>query len=154
MIDLIVKEDFHGPTLLELLPVLENITGTIDIKWSNTKAEQAALISNSKRDFRLYVPDLSIMERSASALGLRYTLDSMVNEAARLALLYRKSYNWRAFTEGVGIAVSRSLITKISADAVRKGHKPRLAAIATETLLDGISPIDADVLLRLAVLQG
>jgi hypothetical protein len=94
------------------------------------------------------------MERAATALGQPYVFDTGLLATALTSLTSRKAYNWRAFSEGVGTAITRSLITRLSAGAIRKGVTPRLANIASECLIEGINPIDADVLLRLRVLRG
>jgi hypothetical protein len=154
MIEIVVQSKFNGPSLIDIEPVLDLIQGTIDLRWTNTRAEQVVLERHHDRNFKLYVEDLPLMERTANSLGLKYVLDLGMSETAKAALLYQKTANWRAFTEGVGLLVARSLITKLSADVVRKGGRPRLAAIATECILGSISPCDADVLLRLSAMRG
>lgn len=154
MIDIVVQPKYTGPSLFEIEPVIDLIKGIVNVRWTNTKIEQAILERYRTRNFNLYVEDLSLMERTANALGLNYVLDLMTFETAKAALLYPKTANWRAFTEGVGSSVARSFITRLSADSVRKGGRPRLAAIAAECVLDSINPCDADVLLRLSAMRG
>lgn len=153
MIEITVRP-FNGPCITDIEPVLDLIEGTVDVRWTNTKTEQIVLERYKQRSFKLYVADLSMMERTATAMGLRYVLDLGTSETAKAALLFPKTANWRAFIEGVGSPVSRSLIVRLSADSVRSGGRPRLAAIATECVLDGINICDADVLLRLSALRG
>lgn len=154
MVNLVVQKEFNGPSLPDIESILDLIDGVVDVRWTNSRNEQAILERNRNRDFCLHVEDLSTMERTATALGLRYVLDLIMNESAKAALVYRKTSNWRAFTDGIGSLVSRSLLTKLSADAIRKGVRPRLASIAADCVLEGISPIDADVLLRLSAMRG
>ncbi len=153
MIDIVVQPKFNGPSLVDIEPVLDLIEGTVDVCWANTKAEQIVLGHHRDRNFLLHVEDLVLMERTATALGLNYVLDLGIYQSALASLIRQKVTNWRAFTEGVGASVSRSLLTRLSADSVRKGDRPRLAAIATECVLENVNPIDADVLLRIAALN-
>jgi len=154
MIDIVVDSKFSGPKLIDLEPVIDMIAGPIEARWTNSKTDQAILEQYRERSFKLYVEDLTMMERTATSLGLNYVLDLGVYQSALAALIHQKVSNWRAFAEGVGTSVSRSLLTRLSADSVRKGDRPRLAAIATECVLDGINPCDADVLLRLSAMRG
>src|SRR5271166_3373987 len=154
MIDIVVQQDFNGPMLPDIEPVLDLIEGVVDVRWTNTKAEQVVLERHRDRSFKLYVPDLPLMERTATALGLSYVLDMGIRQSALASLVYQKISNWRAFTEGIGSTVSRSLLTRLSADSLRKGGRPKLAAIAAECVLDGINPCDADVLLRLSGMRS
>jgi hypothetical protein len=78
---------------------------------------------------------------------------NLLNDA-KLALNRRKLYNWRGFTSDVGLPAARMVLTKLAADSIRKGDNPKLAPIVKDCLLGGVSPVDADVLLRLKVLQG
>lgn len=153
MIEIVVQKS-NAPTLIEIEPVLDLIDGIVDVRWANSRAEQTLLEQHRDRNFKLFVEDLSMMERTANSLGLNYVLDLMMSESAKAALLYPKTANWRAFSDGVGPGVARSLITRMSAESVRKGGRPRLAAIAAECVLDSINPCDADVLLRLSAMQG
>jgi hypothetical protein len=153
MINLIVQQ-FDGPTIIDLAPILHLIEGTVNVHWMNSHAEQILIEKHRGRDFLLHVDNLTIMEKSATALGLNYVLDSNVYQSGLAALIHQKIANWRAFTEGVGSSVSRSILTRLSADSIRKGGRPRLAAIAAESVLENMNPIDADVLLRIAALNA
>jgi hypothetical protein len=152
MIELVVTPEFKGPNILEIGPVLENVQGTVDISWTNSKAEQIVLKQHSDRNFRLHVVDFSLMERTATALGLKFVFDLNIPESAKLALLHRKTYNWRNFCEEVGLGVTRGVLTKITADLARRGKRPRLIPIVADCILEGINPCDVDVLLRLEAL--
>ncbi len=153
MINIAVQPEFHGPSIVDLEPVLDLIDGVVDVRWTNSKPEQTILEQHRNRNFLLLVEDLSLMEHTATALGLRYVLDLGISQSALAALVYQKTANWRAFAEGVSSSVCRSLITRLSADVARKGNHSNLAIIATECQLDGISPIDADVLLRISYMS-
>jgi hypothetical protein len=155
MVDKIsINPQYSGPTILELDAVVADIQGAVEVRWQGTKAEYAALDRHPKRTFILHVQDLPAYDSAATRLGLRYVFDAALLANAFTALTSRKAYNWRSFVDGVGTAVTRSLITRISAGAIRKGKTPRLAIIASECLIESVNPIDADVLLRLRVLRG
>ena len=150
MIEIIIHPSFHGPSIFEVEPVLGSIQDKVEVSWKNTKAELVVLQQYLNKAFILYVEDLSTMERTATALGLHFIFNVSLLESGRLALASRKLYGWRNFTEEIGSTVCRSLITRLSADFIRKGKHPKLAKIATECFLENVNPIDADVLLRLS----
>lgn len=154
MVELRINPQYSGPTILELDSIIADVQGAVEVRWQGTKAEYSTLEHYPKRVFILHVQDLPAMERAATALGQPYVFDTGLLATALTSLTSRKAYNWRAFSEGVGTAITRSLITRLSAGAIRKGVTPRLANIASECLIEGINPIDADVLLRLRVLRG
>jgi hypothetical protein len=154
MVDIKVNPSYAGPTILELASVLADVQGPVDVRWQGTRAEYHALENCNGRLFVLHVQDLAAMERAATALGNPYTFETSLLATALSSLTSRKAYNWRAFSDGVGTAVTRSLLTRLSAGAIRKGLIPRMANIASECIIEGTNPIDADVLLRLRVLRG
>jgi len=124
------------------------------VRWQGTKAEYRALETCNDHKFILHVQDLAAMERAATALGNPYTFETALLATALTSLTSRKAYNWRVFSDGVGTAVTRSLLTHLSAGAIRKGMMWGGAIIASECILENVNPIDADVLLRLRVLRG
>jgi len=143
---------YDGPSILDLDPVLNEVQGDVEVSWTNTKSELRALEKYPHRTFILHVNDSQSMERTAVTLGQPFQLDHDFMEKAWSYLNSKKSYNWRTFVDGVGVGVSRCLITKISANAIRKGKQPLIAAIATDCVLNQTNPIDADVFFRLSVL--
>jgi hypothetical protein len=150
----IVIQEFHGPTILEFGDSIENVTDeVVELRWTNTRAEFVAL-ERYDRKFRLYVEDQAAMEKAATMLGHPLHIEPRLLENAKTSLTRRKTYDWRNFTETVGPTMTRSVILKLAADAVRKGKTPKLADIAGRLQLSSMSPIDADVLLRLKVLVG
>lgn len=154
MVDIRINPTFNGPTILELTSILADVQGTVEVRWQGTRAEYTALEQNPKRAFILHVQDLPAMERAATALGQPFTFDTSLLAIALTSLTSRKAYNWRTFSDSLGIAVTRSLITRLSAGAIRKGKTPIIANIAAECLIEGVNPVDADILLRLRVLRG
>jgi hypothetical protein len=149
-----VNPTYSGPTILELSTVMADVQGTVEVKWQGSKEERAALQKFADRKFVLFVSDLPAMERAATTLGRALVFDNALLATALTSLTSRKAYNWRSFTEGIGTAVTRSLLTRLSAGALRKGVTPRIANIASECIIDNVNPVDADVLLRLKVLRG
>ena len=154
MVEIHVNPTYSGPTLLELAPIMDDVQGTVEVRWNGTKEERTLLGKFPGRAVRLMVPDLPAMERAATTLGLPYGFDTALLTTALTSLTSRKAYNWRSFSDSVGTNLTRSILTRLSAGAIRKGVTPRLANIASECLIEGINPIDADVLLRLRVLRG
>jgi hypothetical protein len=154
MVDIKVNPSYAGPSILELAPVLADVQDPVEVRWQGTKAEYRVLENCNRHKFILHVSDLAAMERAATMLGNSFTFETALLATALSSLNSRKAYNWRAFSEGVGTAVTRSLLIRLSAGAIRKGVIPRMANIASECILDNVNPIDADVLLRLRVLRG
>lgn len=153
MVELVINPKFFGPSILELDPVLGDVQGTVEVKWHGTKEERAVLHKYEDRVFRLMVPDLPAMERAASALGVPLKFETALLTAALTSLTSRKAYNWRAFSDEMGPSITRSILTRLSAGAIRKGIIPKMANVASEVIIEGINPIDADVLLRLRAMQ-
>jgi len=104
----------------------------------------------------LYVKDISTLERTTNSLGLAFSVDPDVLESAKLALSNRKfAHKWEDISNQYGSNVIRGLITRLLADSIRKGKNASLVApVASECLLDGISPIDIAILIRIRDLRG
>ena len=151
MITVEVNPDFHGPTIVELAPVLDVLCPTDDIKvrWGGMKEEIRLLQKYESRKFVVCVASLNEMSIVSGLFGTPLMMtEAMVNQG-RDSLANRKMYNWRKFTEEAGPSIARSLIVKIATDAVRQGLRPRLASVAADVLLGKANPSDADVLMRL-----
>ena len=158
MIKVLVDKNLSGvcPSILDLTHSLENISliETIEIRWENSRQEKIALDRNSNRNFTLYVPDRQASERAIATLELSLTMDSSMLGAARMALSNKKLYNWRDFSKENGVSVTKHLVLKLAADEIRKGNKPKLALVVKDVFLEGITPSNADTLLRLRILRG
>jgi hypothetical protein len=151
------KELFEAcPSLLEIELSIVNISPdeVVEIRWGNSKQEQVALKRHPNRKFLLYVPDLQASQRAVQSLEAPLTLDSNLVDDARIALLNKKLYNWREFSKSTGVTATRNLVLKIAADEIRNGNKPKLAYVVKDMFLDGITPSNADTLLRLRSLRG
>ena len=153
MIEIIINRELSSacPSLQELEPSIVEIPPeeTIDIRWENSRQEQVILEHHRNRNFRLYVPDLQSCERATSTLELPLTLDKSMVGDARLALTNKKLYNWREFSREKGATVARNTLLKIAADEIRNGNQPKLAHVVRDMFLKGVSPVNADTLLRL-----
>lgn len=158
MVQIVINKELYlaCPSLPEIEPSIVNIPldETIEVRWENSRQEQVALERYKNRKFLLYVPDLQACERASGTLELPLTLDKNLIGDARLALINKKLYNWRDFSREKGVVVSKNLILKLAADEIRNGNKPKLAFVARDVLLDGISPTNADTLLRLRLFRG
>jgi hypothetical protein len=157
MIQIVIDPKYGGPTILEWETTsLHSVTDKfVEVRWGNTKQEIVQIERLSDCNFRLFVPDTAAQERAAAALGDDLQLDQTIISTAKLALNTRKSYDWRNFLEGKPPSLTRSILTRMSADAIRRGKKSVLAELAGDFAFEnGINPIDADVLLRLMVLKG
>jgi len=153
MIQIVIDPKYDGPTILDHGTARYVEDEFVEVRWGNTKQELAHLERLSDCNFRLFVPDTAAQERAATSLGDDIQLDQTVILTARLALNTRKTYDWRNFLTGKPVSLTRSILTKMSADALRKGRPTALADLAGDFASEnGINPIDADVLLRLRVL--
>jgi hypothetical protein len=156
MIQIVIDPKYDGPTILNWGIASRDVEDEfVEVRWGNTKQELTQLERLPDCNFRLFVPDAAAQERAAATLGDDIQLDQAVISTAKLALNTRKTYDWRNFLEGKPLSLTRSILTKISADALRKGRPSALADLVGDFALEnGINPIDADVLLRLRVLRG
>lgn len=153
MVQIVISKELSSacPSLQELEPSMVNISPdeTIEVRWGNSKQEQIALERHKNRKFLLYVPDVQSCERASGVLEIPLTLEKNLVGAARLALTNKKLYNWREFSREKGSAVTKNILLKIAADEIRHGNQPKLAGVVRDVFLDGVSPTNADTLLRL-----
>jgi hypothetical protein len=158
MVQIVVNKELSSacPSLQELEPSMVNISPdeTLEVRWDNSRQEQIVLERHQNRKFTLYVSDLQAGERAAGTLEVPLTLDKNLISAARVALVNRKLYNWRDFSKEKGATVAKNLVLKLAAEEIRKGNKPKLAYVAKDMFLDGVSPVNADTLLRLRLFRG
>jgi hypothetical protein len=158
MVKIVVSKELAAscPSLLDIEPSMVNIAieETLELSWGNTKQEQVALKRHQNRKFKLYVSDLQASERAIASLEMPLTLDSHLVGDARIALLNKKLYNWREFSRNMGVTTTKHLVLKIAADEIRDWKKPKLAYVAKDMFLDGVTPSNADTLLRLRLLRG
>lgn len=158
MVQILVDSGLHDrcPSLFEIEPSIEHIDSgePIEVSWENSKSEQEVLNRHKDREFKLYVSDISAKERATAVLELPLNLDTNLVGNARIALVNKKLYNWREFNRNVGPVVSRHIVLKIAADEIRNGNKPKLAYVAKDVFLDGVTPSNVDTLLRLRLLRG
>jgi hypothetical protein len=149
MLEIRTDPSFTGPTLVELEPILDDLTGKVQARWMGSKTEQVILTRHPSLDFILWVPDTPALERASNLLGVGVTLDSSTIMTAQQSLISKKAYNWRPLVNDFGVPAANLCLLRITSDAVRRGKRPNLVKVMTECVLDGVSTIDADVLLRL-----
>ena len=146
-----VDPGYMGPTLLDLIPILRDIPDPIDVRWEGGPEEIQAYLTHSNRDYRLIVPSPEVADKTAWVLAGPLMVDPAELEAARKALSHRSAGSaWRTTAEDLGPSRSLLLLTKIVGDSLRAGNHPRNAAsVACACLQGGVSPVDADILIRL-----
>ncbi len=140
-----IDPEFQGPTLLELP---DHGEGTIVARWEGTPLE-IQIIERLTRPVILYVKTNGGMERAASVLGGKLKFHSELLENSKQAIL-NKNTHWRSLTESIGYNTTRAIITKLMADELRQGRRPKAAtSVATDCLFGNLSPVDAEVVMRL-----
>jgi hypothetical protein len=158
MVQIVINKELSSacPSLQEIEPSMVNISPdeTIEVRWENSRQEQVALERHQNRKFMLYVPDVQACERASGTLERPLTLDKNLIGDARLALINKKLYNWRDFSREKGTTVTKNILLKLAADEIRNGNRPKLASVARDMFLDGVSPTNADTLLRLRLFRG
>ena len=148
MVKIEVDPKFRGPTAAELEPVLGDIKDNpVKVRWEGLK-DEVRVLSNQDRDFVVFVSDMGEMAYASCALGVPLKIDGKEMEKGRDALVNRKAYNWKKHSTEVGPAMTRALVVKLAADAIRQGFRPKLAVVAADILQGRASPVDADVLVR------
>ena len=131
MVEVAVDPKFYGPTILELESILNDIQEkVIKVKWLNSRQEQCVLEHHKHLSFLLYVVDLNTMDKVSSQFGVPCKIDANLVASARDALLNIQLYDWRQFSGSQGSGMSKSLVTRVAADAIRLGKKPKLAYVA------------------------
>ena len=149
-VEIRIDEDSVFPSILELKDSINEIEDPINISWSNSRNEIAALRSFPDRQFILYVDDFPAKDKVTSTLGLPLSPPLPALERAKNFLVEQKTYDWRNFCEdNKGGPAPKYLLLKLVADQLRKGNRPALADIMEPLFLDGIRQEDVDVLLRL-----
>jgi hypothetical protein len=151
-VEIVIDKEYAGPGIVELSSSIPNITDkTIEIRWTNSKDEIHAMhgFRFPGRQWKLHVPDAPTFDRALSTFGGRLKLPAHVLDQAKIALIDPQNYNWRKFSEELHDTSPRYAVLQLAANAIRKGMKPSLAEIVRNIFIDGISPIDTDVLLRL-----
>jgi len=149
MIEIVLDKEYAGPSILELISVIPDITDkTVKLRWTNSKDEVYAL-KQFDRNFALIVPDAYTFDRTVATFGKRLKISAGIVERAKFVLTDKKGYDWRHFVEELHDISPRYLLLKLAADAIRKGIQPSLVEIVEKVFLESISPTDADVLVRL-----
>jgi len=150
MVKIEVDPKFRGPILTDIEPTLHERAKDKPIKvgWRGTGEEVRLLESHADRSFIVCVSSLHEMGTAAFLLGAPIQMGITILTTGRDSLFVKKSYNWKEFSGEMGPSVTKSIVVRMAADAVRQGMKPRLAAVATDVLHGRVNPADADVLIR------
>lgn len=144
-------EPFDGPNLVELEPILASIPDPVEARWDASPKEFDLLTVLVGRKVVLFVKDVHALDRLIVHLGAPIVLDPGLITKGKSALAQQMATGWRELCEGLGHARSTLLLTKVVADSVRSGKTPKVVSVAKDVILKGVSPADADVLLRLKV---
>lgn len=143
-----LDEEYTGPTILEIRQSIPNIEDNIiNVLWNNSK-DEIKTINQFDRDFMLFVPDVKTMEKTIATFGKKIRVPLTISEKAKSVLTDPKNYDWRKFTDDQKYH-PKYILMQLAANAIRKGISPPLADIVSSIFIDGVSPVDADVLLRL-----
>ena len=143
-------KEFAGPTLPELLPILEDIPDPVEARWSGSRQDFLAFEKCTARTLILVAPDNAVAERALWLLGGALELSKDDLEAAKQALVSRKEQTWRLRVDNLGHTRGTLLLTKVIGESLRGGKTPKAAAsITSDCLFRRIDPADADVLMRL-----
>jgi hypothetical protein len=149
-VEIIVNEDFEGPSILEMVENIPDIDEAISLDWSNTPDEIGTLFRFPNKKFILYVRDFHMRDRTVATFGLFLRLEEPVLNKAWNSLAIPKEYDWRNFCKSNEHGVStRNILLKLAADSLRKGNRPIIADLIEPLFLGGISIVDVDVFLRL-----
>lgn len=150
MIDVQLDNEYTGPDIQALETTIPDISDdVVKVRWTHTKDELRVLNQFPNRNFLLVVPDSTTFDKVVATFGKRLTISKTIIERAKLVLRDQKSYDWRKFTVEVRDAAPRYILMQLAADSIRNGNKPNLAEIVSLIFSDGVSAVDADVLLRL-----
>lgn len=151
-----IDPEFHGPTLAELMPILEDISwdnsGPLEVRWTGSPADYLGLERARLRKLLLVVPDLNTQERTIWNLDGELAMAPAEVETTMKTLFVKANQaDWRKRLGSLNYARGTMLLCRIVSDTLKQGTKIRsgTVAIARECLLDHINPMDADVLLRL-----
>ncbi len=149
MLTIQIDPQFSGPTLLEMTHLLDG-NGPLEVRWKNSRAEIRIVRTLRHRAVTLVVEDLSAMQRTAFSVGTRLAFDVSVKAKAVRALNDREVSNWREFASKLGFDTARGALVAIAGDAIRNQKNPRaVRAVVDSCLFDGVSALEADVLLGL-----
>lgn len=135
---------YTGPTIVEMESLLPLSNDPIEVRWENTKPEIRLLRQHPDRAVTLVVRDLSVMERTATTLGMAYVLHRELIEDANKAL---RDGTWREFAARQGPQVARSVALRLLALNLRAGRQPgKFRRLVEETLFENTAPVDLDTL--------
>ena len=153
MVQLRIDPKYKGVTLVQMESLLAESDEPLEVLWENSRRERALFRRCRDRDITLIVRSLSVMERSAASLGLRYAVTGDLFNTS-VDCLASPSTDWRELTKRIGHGVSRSLLVAMAAHGLRTGvDHAATRKVALESLFNNVSPQEADNLVALRM-QG
>jgi len=152
-IDIVIDKEYCGPTILELAPILDEITeDPVKVRWENTKPELRAIKSRPDRRFLVCVADMHMMERAVAMLGQRIKIEDAAMRVGVIALAaapQQQPHDWRNYLDQAKDLNPRHVILKAAADSVRAGENTLLTSLIDDLVFGGIDPRDMDIMFRL-----
>ena len=143
-------EDYTGPSMQEILPVIPQLPDPIEVRWEGTREDFYAYMQFPKRTFRLHIQDPKVLDKTLWVLGGTLPLKVEELEALKKALTSKATCTWRETVESMGALRGTLVLTKLTAEALRAGRVPSLTCgVVSDCLHGGLHPQDADLILRL-----
>ena len=152
--DFKIVVDYHGPSLCDMLPILDRVelSEVPQVRWAGTRQDFLALEKVGSRKFLLVVPDAETRDKTLWRLDGALEITTEDLDVAKGTLVHKDQHHaWRAHMAKLDYPQRTMLICKVMAAALLAGKKPRQSSvsIARECVLDHIDPTDADILIRL-----
>lgn len=148
------EEDYTGPSMQEILPVIPQLPDPIEVRWEGTREDFYAYMQFPKRTFRLHIKDSRVLDKTLWVLGGSLPLKTEELGDLKKALNSRSACNWRETMESMGPLRGMLVLTRLTADALRAGRVPALSCgMVSDCLHKGLHPQDADLILRLRSLR-
>jgi hypothetical protein len=153
-VDIIIDEDPGRPTIVELAPILDDITeDPIKVRWENSKPELLVLASHPNKRFLLCVLGMHEMERAVGLLGRKIKIDDAALRTGIKALAsapQQQLPDWRSYLDQAKSLTPRHVILKLAADSLRVGEATLLTTgLVDDLIFGGIDPRDMDVMFRI-----
>lgn len=150
MFTCVVDENWMGPTIIEIGPILSDMEDPVHVRWNNTTQERLFYTRNKTREFVLHVQSETECARTSSTLGGSYILDKKDFERARAALIQKTGPEWRALVEELGQTRALAVLSATVASSIKSGKRPTVTcSVVSSVVLEGVHPQDADVLMRI-----
>ncbi len=129
-----IDPDYDGPTLSEIAPYSETISGVIECRWDGATVTDLAAdeaLQNARRDVGFVCKDTSAGVHAAECLGLQYRVDDKDLNTARSAWASHRGTESLVRLHGAR-----------NASAMLIAAHPKMEATIAARLLDGMLPSD------------